>query len=203
MTQETIFSIIWKAAQEADIYHKSRTINTILNHAMSEMGETAIELNIINGTNSQPGPDGVIGEALDTIAALIDLIYVVNPKLTEKQMVQIIDPFMAHETIYDTVWNEEKNADKYHGVRTPNSILNYAMFQMGELGIEVNIANGASYKKPSPNGVIGKAMNTVAALMDMIYVIDSNLEEKELIQKLNPKMGKWISKIKEHSEKSH
>ncbi len=201
MTQETIFSVIWKAAQEADLYHKSRTMNTILNHAMSEMGETAIELNIINGVNSQPGPDGVIGEALDTIAALIDLIYVVNPNLTEKQMVQIIDPFMTYENIYQTVWNEEKNADKYHGFRNPNSILNYAMFQMGELGIEVNIANGASYKKPSANGVIGKAMNAVAALMDMIHAIDPKQTESDLIKTLNPKMGKWISKIKEHSEK--
>lgn len=163
------------------------------------MGETAIEVNIIHG-DSKPGPDGVIGEALDTIAALLDLIYVVNPNVTEKQLVQILEPFGEYENIYEFVWNEEKNVSKYYGVRTDNSVLNYAMCQMGELAIEVNIANGASYKKSSPNGVIGKAMQTVYALMDMIHVIDPNLTEAELIQKLQPKMNKWISKIKEHNE---
>jgi NTP pyrophosphatase (non-canonical NTP hydrolase) len=201
MTNKTIFSVVWESAKLADKYHNTRTMNTILNHAMSEMGETAEEINIVKGEKSQPGPDGVIGEALDTIAALLDLIYVVNPNLTEKQLVQIIDPFADNETMYDMVWNEEKNVAKYHGVRNDASILNYAMCKMGELAIEVNIANGASYKKPSTNGVIGKAMHTNFALMDLIHCIDPTLIEAELIQKLEPKMGKWIAKIKEHSEK--
>lgn len=200
MTNKTIFSVVWDSAKLADKYHNTRTMNTILNHAMSEMGETAIEINISH-SDSQPGPDGVIGEALDTIAALLDLIYVVNPNVTEKQLVQILDPFNDNETLYNAVWNEVKDVSKYHGIRSDNSVLNYAMCQMGDLGIEVNISNGASYKKPSPNGVIGKATHTVAALMDMIHVIDPNLTEAELIEKLEPKMGKWISKIKEHSEK--
>jgi hypothetical protein len=200
MTNKTIFSVVWDAAKLADKYHSSRTTSTILNHAMSELGETAIEINIVKGENSQPGPDGIIGEALDTIAALLDLIYVVNPNIKEYEVVKIIDPFMDYETIYTAVWGETKSAEKYHGFRNEFSILNYAMCKMGELAIEVNIANGASYKKPSQYGVIGKAMNTIAALMDLIHVIDPNLTEEELIEKLQPKMNKWIEKIKEHSE---
>lgn len=201
MTNKTIFSVVWDSAKLADKYHNTRTMNTILNHAMSELGETAEEINIIKGGNSQPGPDGVIGEALDTIAALLDLMYVVNPNLTEKEAVNALDGMKDYETIFSAVWNESKTTDKYHGVRNDTSILNYAMCKIGELAIEVNIANGASYKKPSLGGVIAKAMHTNFALMDLIHSIDPSLTEAQLIQKLEPKMGKWISKIKEHSEK--
>lgn len=201
MTNKTIFSVVWDSAKLADKYHNTRTMNTILNHAMSEMGETAEEINIIKGGISQPGSDGVIGEALDTIAALLDLMYVVNPNLAEKEAVNVLDDFKDGETIYSAVWNEAKNPNKYHGIRNDTAILNYAMCKMGELAIEVNIANGASYKKPSPGGVIAKAMHTNMALMDLIHCINPNFTEAELIAKLEPKMGKWISKIKEHSEK--
>lgn len=38
MTNQTIFSVVWNSAKEADKYYSERTMNTILNHAMSEMG---------------------------------------------------------------------------------------------------------------------------------------------------------------------
>ena len=68
-----------------------RSIHFILGSTMSELGELAEEVNIEYSDSSykNPGKDGVVGEAIDTIICLLDLIYAVNPELTEEEICNI------------------------------------------------------------------------------------------------------------------
>lgn len=55
----------------------TRNIQDILIHAMTELGELAQEVQIAEGNSyKQAGPDGVVGEALDVIACMVDMIYI-------------------------------------------------------------------------------------------------------------------------------
>ncbi len=86
----SLVSIVREFSRQADSYHGDRTPHTILGSAMSELGETAIEINIEAGHSyKQPGDDGVVGEALDTILCLLDLIYRQNPNFTEEELVSL------------------------------------------------------------------------------------------------------------------
>lgn len=54
-----------------------RTISDVLTHAMTELGELAQEVQIAEGKSyKQEGADGIIGEALDVINCMVDMIYV-------------------------------------------------------------------------------------------------------------------------------
>lgn len=67
---------------------------TILAHVMEEVGELAQEITIACGSSyKDPGKDGVIGEAIDSILALVDLIYIhslrTGVSVTEELLVDI------------------------------------------------------------------------------------------------------------------
>lgn len=86
----SLVQIVREFSKQADVYHPTRSPHTILGSAMSELGETAIEINIEAGQSYKtPGPDGVVGEALDTILCLLDLIYRQNPNLKEEELVSL------------------------------------------------------------------------------------------------------------------
>jgi hypothetical protein len=65
-----------------------------------EVGELSEEINVANGLSyKQAGPDGVIGEAIDSIISLVDLIYVYakenNIELTEENLIRIAEEKLA------------------------------------------------------------------------------------------------------------
>lgn len=74
----------------ADSIRNGRTPHSVLAYTMEELGELATEVNIITGhSNKQTGPDGVVGEAVDAIICLVDLIYQVNPAIREDDLYEI------------------------------------------------------------------------------------------------------------------
>lgn len=67
-----------------------RTISQIFTYTIEEIGELATELNIVDGySDKNPGKDGVVGEAVDAIICLIDLIYTHRPTITEDELAQV------------------------------------------------------------------------------------------------------------------
>lgn len=88
------------------IFQTSRTIPvkrteyTVLSHAMAEVGELAEEVTISCGESYKTaGPDGVIGEAIDSIICLVDMIYVHSKnqgfELSEQQLIEIAKKKLA------------------------------------------------------------------------------------------------------------
>lgn len=70
----TLVSEILETSRQID---NGRTIQDVLTHAMTELGELAQEVQIAEGKSyKQQGADGVVGEALDVINCMIDIIYV-------------------------------------------------------------------------------------------------------------------------------
>lgn len=69
----------------------NRTAYSIFSHAMSEMGELAQEIMIVEGHSyKHAGKDGIIGEAIDTIMCLLDIIHKTDSNLTEKDLEHIM-----------------------------------------------------------------------------------------------------------------
>lgn len=64
-----------------------RTMQDILTHLMTEVGELAQEIQIAEGKSyKECGADGVVGEAIDVIACAIDIISQSDPSLTEHDL---------------------------------------------------------------------------------------------------------------------
>jgi hypothetical protein len=81
----------------------------VLAKAGEEMGELAQEVLISLGKHyKQPGPDGVVGEAIDVIVCMVDMIYGVYPDITEQILQEILEKKL-------TKWKtsqEKKNVDQ-------------------------------------------------------------------------------------------
>lgn len=87
-----MINTILQSSIQADTYHPTRTLYSVLSHATSELGEVAQEVAIASGDSyKQPSVDGVVGEAVDTIISLIDLIYKYDPTITEEQLAAIAE----------------------------------------------------------------------------------------------------------------
>src|SRR6478752_3175300 len=73
----TLISAVKEASKAGDKVVPQRSAYAVLAAAQAELGETAEEVAIMMGESyKEEGPDGVVGEALDTIVSLLDLIHV-------------------------------------------------------------------------------------------------------------------------------
>ena len=89
-------SLIQKTFVVSDRIKNGRTLIRTLAHTMAEVGELAEEVVIANGFSyKQPGPDGIVGEAVDVILCALDIIYQVDPTITEKDIEAIAERKLA------------------------------------------------------------------------------------------------------------
>jgi NTP pyrophosphatase (non-canonical NTP hydrolase) len=73
-----------------DPFLYGRTKYSVLSSTMAELGELAEEVMIERGNSYKgAGVDGIIGEAVDTIVCLLDLIHLANPDMTEQELDEI------------------------------------------------------------------------------------------------------------------
>lgn len=102
----------------------------------------------------------------------------------------------------DTLYQVVRSASDYAStrelrVRKRNlySVLASLMSEVGELGEEIAIENGHSYKSKGADGVVGEAIDVIITALDMITVANPNLTEQEITEMARRKCDKWISKI--------
>ena len=62
-----------------------RTIQSAFDHAMSEMDELQLEIQYARD-GLAPGADGIVGEAIDVIACMIDIIYQNDPDVSIEEL---------------------------------------------------------------------------------------------------------------------
>lgn len=92
MGNKTLFEQIALASAMIDSITPNRPRYSILSFAQSEFGELADEVAIAEGHSyKEPGKDGIVGEAIDTIICLIDLIRQEAPHLTEQDLIDIAE----------------------------------------------------------------------------------------------------------------
>lgn len=73
--------------QASDQIRNNRTPQDILNHLVSEIGELSTEISIEYGNSYKtPSVDGIVGESIDAILCLVDIIHKHAPELTEDDL---------------------------------------------------------------------------------------------------------------------
>ena len=76
----------------SDSIKNGRSLNDIFTYTIAEIGELAEEVNIVTGYSSkQPGTDGIVGEAIDSIICLVDLIKNYQPNISEDEINYILN----------------------------------------------------------------------------------------------------------------
>lgn len=67
-----------------------RTYDDIFRHTTEELGELATEISIVKGKSyKDAGVDGIVGESIDAIICLLDLIHKHDPDITEQDILDI------------------------------------------------------------------------------------------------------------------
>lgn len=86
----SLVTTIFTHSAIADIYDGERTIGDILAYVTSEVGELADEVLIASGRSyKEAGKDGIVGEGIDAIICILDLIKKQCPAITEEQLIEI------------------------------------------------------------------------------------------------------------------
>lgn len=72
-----------------------RTIHQPFVSLGEECGELATEILIKTGNKKkEPGVDGIVGESVDALLCLLDIIIIDNPKVTMKDLVAVMNKKM-------------------------------------------------------------------------------------------------------------
>lgn len=108
---------------------------------------------------------------------------------------------MAAVTLVNRTLFTCRLADQYHPNRNLDSVFKALVSEVGETAVEIDIANGQSYKAPGPDGVVGEAVDAILAALDLIYKAQPNITEEEILRIAQPKLDKWIYKIAERQQK--
>lgn len=87
---EPTTSLVSEILEVARSIGAERDPSSIILKVMEEVGELATEVAIASGKSyKHPGKDGVLGEAVDALIAIVDLIYKSNPDITEAEIVEV------------------------------------------------------------------------------------------------------------------
>lgn len=78
-------SMIEATFAASDSIKDGRAARFVYQHACSEMDE--LDAEIVQKQNGlEPGPDGIVGEAIDVILCMLDLIHLERPEMTEAEI---------------------------------------------------------------------------------------------------------------------
>lgn len=81
--------VLDKTLEVCQRIENSRDLSSIFNHAKGEMEELNNE--IVDFNLGRPeGSDGVVGEAVDVMLCMVDIIYKRNPDITKEQIFSVI-----------------------------------------------------------------------------------------------------------------
>ncbi len=86
-------TLINETFKYSDQIKNGRNSFYVLSKCTEELGELSVEVQIKEGVSyKQAGKDGVVGEAIDLITCLIDMIHINYPELTEEDLLAIAIP---------------------------------------------------------------------------------------------------------------
>lgn len=71
----------------SEVVRNDRTPKDVMLKLMEEVGELSTEIAISNGmSNKEEGDDGILGEAVDAIVCLVDIIRLHRPDITIEEL---------------------------------------------------------------------------------------------------------------------
>lgn len=66
-----------------------RELKDIIRHSKGEIAEIEEEMDLLD-RGEDPGKDGIVGEAIDVIACMLDLIFTAAPHTTDEEICAIL-----------------------------------------------------------------------------------------------------------------
>jgi hypothetical protein len=101
----------------SDSIDNGRSIENVLTHMMTEVGELALEISIDQGRSyKDASEDGVVGEAVDVILCALDVIRLYDPSITAEDILAI-----AHRKLAKWVEKEEEICKRPYWIDLPSS----------------------------------------------------------------------------------
>lgn len=86
-------TLVSETFKYSDQIKNNRNTFYVLSKCVEELGELSVELQIAAGVSyKEAGKDGVVGEAIDLITCVLDIIRITHPNLTEEDLVSIAIP---------------------------------------------------------------------------------------------------------------
>ena len=76
--------------------NNGRTVNDVMNSIMEEVGELAREVRCEYGPSyKKAGRDGILGESVDVLASVIDLMYIHDPDISHRDIINVLNRKMS------------------------------------------------------------------------------------------------------------
>lgn len=67
--------------------------------------------------------------------------------------------------------------------------------EVGELATEIAIEEGTKRREPSPDGVVGEAIDALVCIIDLLHnEIGDNILEQAFLERVQTKLDKWENK---------
>ncbi|WYN05132.1 hypothetical protein ISREJYDI_CDS0171 [Pseudomonas phage UNO-G1W1] len=67
--------------------------------------------------------------------------------------------------------------------------------EVGELSTELAISNGTKQREPSPDGVVGEAIDVLVCIIDLLYQeLGDKITEQAFLERVQTKLDKWENK---------
>ncbi|UOL48435.1 hypothetical protein QGX12_gp012 [Pseudomonas phage Kremar] len=87
-----------------------------------------------------------------------------------------------------------QTADKVGSIDR-NAIFRSLIEEVGELATEIAIEDGTKKREPSPDGVVGEAIDALICIIDLLHnEIGDNILEQGFLDRVQTKLDKWERK---------
>lgn len=96
--------------------------------------------------------------------------------------------------LFNAVFRACRSADLFRS-RKPMDVFCSVVEEVGELATELAVAGGGSYKEEGPDGVLGEIIDVISSVTDLAFVTDHQLTEFVLLERMCPKLDKWLGKL--------
>ena len=144
----------------------------VLAHLISEVGEVATEIAIVEGDSyKKPDVDGIFGESIDIIICCLDLIYWNTNEVYKNPMINDFSEITSH-------WEDFKQSGSNY------KALSNIMFSIG--GLSNSIAQG--------NNILSYLNKIMFHSFELIQINHPEITDSEIEAKFAIKLAKWKEK---------
>lgn len=185
MSQQAITPTLVSTVLDAcRIIRDGRSFEDIYMHALSELGELAIEVSIAEGraAGRLAGIDGVTGEALDLVLCAVDLIHTRDEAITDRDLVSALNSRVRDRSIATLALGSPpfKQKASLQVVSIADDLADLAREP------DEDVADVTAHKR-----ILGAHL-----IMSCLCLIRSELPgitEDDLIRMAKPKLAKWMA----------
>jgi hypothetical protein len=88
-----------------------------------------------------------------------------------------------------------KNVSMRVGTRNIDAIFKSLVEEVGELSTELSIEAGTKKREPSPDGVVGEAIDVLVVILDLLHLkLGNEISGQPFLDRVQSKLNKWEGK---------